>query len=117
MENILKVTKALSDSNRIRIIYALYLEKELCSCQISEFLGICTSTVSRHMSQLQKGDLIKVRKQGKWTFYSLSDNLLNGNFSFLLNWIIEEIDKDTDNNDNVILSKILLRYPEDLCKQ
>jgi ArsR family transcriptional regulator len=42
---------------------------ELCLCQIIHVLGLAPSTVSRHMSELQRAGLVKRRKEGRWHFY------------------------------------------------
>ena len=57
MRDLLAVTKALSDENRLRIVLALH-GRELCLCQIVELLGLATSTVSRHASILQQARLV-----------------------------------------------------------
>ena len=70
MRELLAITKALADENRLRILAALD-GRELCLCQIVELLGLATSTVSRHASVLQQARLIESRKQGRWTYFRL----------------------------------------------
>jgi ArsR family transcriptional regulator len=67
-----RVFKALSDPNRIRIIKMLE-GRELCVCEIREILGLSTSTVSKHLSILRDADLIVDSKDGKWVNFSLND--------------------------------------------
>ena len=73
MDHVLKVTKALSDGNRLRVAMALKGCGELCVCQITELLGLATPTVSRHMSVLQQAGLVKSRKDSRWVYYRLSE--------------------------------------------
>ncbi|MBI9070925.1 MAG: winged helix-turn-helix transcriptional regulator [Melioribacteraceae bacterium] len=70
MENLIKVFKALSDSNRVRILKMLE-NKELCVCEISDVLKLANSTVSKHLSILRDAGLISDFKDGKWVNYSL----------------------------------------------
>jgi len=72
IENYVTVTKALSDSNRVRALCALR-KGELCLCQIIELLDLAPSTISKHMSILKQAGLVKSRKDGRWVYYRLSD--------------------------------------------
>jgi ArsR family transcriptional regulator len=72
MEELAKIFKALSDETRLRIIKLL--EKgELCVCDITAALDMVQPKVSFHLSALKEAGLIKDRKQGKWTHYSLNE--------------------------------------------
>ena len=67
-----KVFKALSDPNRIRIVKMLEAG-ELCVCEVREVLDLSNSTVSKHLSILRDADLIVDAKDGKWVNYRLND--------------------------------------------
>jgi len=71
MRDFLNITKALADENRLRIVMALQ-DGELCVCQITEFLGLAMSTVSKHLSILYQAGLVDARKEGRWMYYSLA---------------------------------------------
>ena len=71
MRDLMKITKALADENRIRVLLALR-RGELCVCQIVELLGLATSTVSKHMSILKQARLVESRKEGRWIYYRLA---------------------------------------------
>ncbi|QED49419.1 ArsR/SmtB family transcription factor [Cytobacillus dafuensis] len=66
--------KALSDSTRIKIAYALTIERELCVCDVANIIGSSTATASHHLRLLRDLGLAKHRKEGKLVFYSLSDD-------------------------------------------
>ncbi|MCA1318953.1 metalloregulator ArsR/SmtB family transcription factor [Bacillus tianshenii] len=68
------IFKALSDSTRLKIAYALTLEKELCVCDVANIIGSSTATASHHLRLLRGMNLAKVRKEGKLVFYSLADD-------------------------------------------
>ena len=71
MRNIVKIFKALSDPNRIRILKMLEV-RPLCVCEITEVLQLATSTVSKHLSILRDVELIIDSKDGKWVNYELN---------------------------------------------
>lgn len=66
--------KALSDSTRIKIAYALTIENELCVCDVANIIGSSTATASHHLRLLRDLGLAKHRKEGKLVFYSLADD-------------------------------------------
>ena len=48
MRDFIKVMKALSDPNRVKMIKMLQL-RVLCVCEIQEALGLAQSTASKHL--------------------------------------------------------------------
>ena len=73
MKDILNITKALADENRLRMLMALQ-DGELCVCRITELMGLAMSTVSKHLSILYQAGLVNARKEGRWMYYSLPGN-------------------------------------------
>ena len=72
MKQFIKVMKALSDPNRIKMIKILQ-SRPLCVCEIKETLGIAQSTASKHLKLLEDAGLVRSFKDGLWVNYSLSD--------------------------------------------
>jgi ArsR family transcriptional regulator, arsenate/arsenite/antimonite-responsive transcriptional repressor len=70
LKQYLAITKALSDSNRVRLLCALR-DGELCVCQLIVLLVLAPSTVSKHLSILAHAGLIESRKEGRWVYYRL----------------------------------------------
>jgi len=62
--------KTLAHPVRLRIL-ALLRDGELCVCQITEILGIPTSTASEHLTELRRARLLVERKDGRWVYYGL----------------------------------------------
>ena len=71
MQHLVKIFKALSDQNRIRILKMLEVQP-LCVCEITAILKLATSTVSKHLSILKKTEFIFEQKDGKWVNYHLN---------------------------------------------
>jgi len=113
IHDVLAVTKALADGNRLRVLMALAQGAELCVCQITEFLNLAPATVSRHMSVLQAAGLVVSRKEGRWVIYGLSPQIPKD----LAKWLesslehTREIDADRDR-----LMAILASDREELCR-
>jgi DNA-binding transcriptional ArsR family regulator len=69
VKDFLKITKALADENRLRMLMALQ-GGEQCVCRITELMGLAMSTVSKHLSILYQAGLVNARKEGRWMYYS-----------------------------------------------
>ena len=68
-----KVFKAFCEENRLRILSMLQ-GGEKCACKILEDLEISQPTLSHHMKILLESGIVSARKDGKWTYYSFSEN-------------------------------------------
>lgn len=65
-----KMFKALSDPNRLKIIDMLSCG-EKCACDILEDFNFTQPTLSHHMKVLLDCGIVKCRKEGLWSHYSL----------------------------------------------
>lgn len=65
--------KVFADSTRMKIIYSLLLENELCVCDIANIVKTTQSAISHQLRILKQSKLVKFRKVGKEVFYSLDD--------------------------------------------
>lgn len=90
-----KVLKALSDNNRIKILWLLS-QKPLCVCELQSILKIAQSTVSSHLSILQKTALIKRKKEGLWVIYHFVKHN-NNDISGIVKNILHYLDADKKN--------------------
>lgn len=63
---------ALADSTRARLVHVL-LATELCTGDLAAVLGISESSASQHLRILRALRLVKVRRSGKFVYYSLDD--------------------------------------------
>jgi ArsR family transcriptional regulator len=72
MNDLVLIFKALSDETRLRIIKLLE-QGELCVCDITAALDMVQPKVSFHLSTLKEAGLLKDRRQGKWSHYSLNE--------------------------------------------
>lgn len=68
-----EVFSILGDTTRLKVVLAL-IETELCVCDIANFLGITKSAVSHHLRLMRNLRLVRFRRDGKMTYYSLDDH-------------------------------------------
>ena len=80
--------KVFGDSTRIRIMCALF-EHELSVCCIADIVGMEQSTVSHQLRVLRQENLVKVRREGKQSYYSLEDEHIQKIFEMGLEHILE----------------------------
>jgi ArsR family transcriptional regulator len=68
--------KLLADPARLQMLSALRdAEAPVCICDFTAALGLSQPTISHHMSKLLDGGLVKVTRQGVWSFYELAPRL------------------------------------------
>ena len=117
MRELLAVTKALADENRLRVLYALRA-RELCVCQITAFLGLASSTVSKHMSILRNARLVESRKEGRWIHYRLADHDAPAAVQEALVWSLKALESsDRIRKDARALKRVLKCDREGLCRK
>ncbi len=73
MKELVKIFKVLSDETRIRILN-LILERECCVCEVMQALEISQSKASRGLTALYDVGLLKMKKSGLWSLYSLDND-------------------------------------------
>lgn len=56
---------------RLKILYLMEEEKELCPCDISDILGMSIPAISQHLRKLKDGNVVETRKVGQTIYYSL----------------------------------------------
>jgi len=65
--------QALGDSSRVQIVWALS-KGTLCVKEISELLEMSQPAVSHHLRTLRNLKLVRVRREGRTSHYSLDDD-------------------------------------------
>jgi ArsR family transcriptional regulator, arsenate/arsenite/antimonite-responsive transcriptional repressor len=117
MRDLMKLTKALADENRIRVLLALR-EGELCACQITELFGLAPSTMSKHMSILYQAGLVDSRKEGRWIYFRLPDGKAPATVKKAIDWISHAAEGQARiQEDAGLLKKIMKLNPSDICKR
>ena len=117
MLNVINITKALAEENRLRVVMALRAN-ELCVCQITELLCLAPSTVSKHMSILRQAGLVESWKEGRWVFYRLAGNASGPEAEEAITWAKKWLaDTQQIRRDAELLNEILKMDKEELCRR
>lgn len=95
MKDFIKVMKALSDPNRVKVLKMLQ-HKPMCVCEIQAALGIAQPTVSKHLKGLEEAGLVRCEKDGLWANYNLTDGAFSPYVASLLGNLRHWLDQDPE---------------------
>ncbi len=71
--NLLSNALSLAGNNvRLKILFLLSQEKELCVCDLSDILSMKIAAISQHLRKLKDKNLIYPTRKAQTIFYSLS---------------------------------------------
>lgn len=76
INNISKILSLAGNESRLKILYLLYKEKQMCVCDLSDVLHISISAVSQHLRKLKDSNLLLEKKIGQTIFYSINEDFL-----------------------------------------
>ena len=114
MKEFIKVTKAISDKNRVKILKMLQ-HKTMCVCEMREALQLAQPTVSKHLKLLEDADLVFSSKDGLWVNYNLADGAGSPYVASILGNLKHWLDDDPE------ISKLVEKLPfinrEIICKK
>jgi ArsR family transcriptional regulator len=113
MKPFIKVMKALSDPNRVKIIKLLQL-KNMCVCELQGALQLAQPTVSKHLKVLEEAGLVGYEKDGLWVNYFLADGKSSPYAASLLGNLQHWLDDDDE------IAELMKKAPfinrEDICR-
>ena len=72
MKDFIKVTKALSDPNLVKIIKMLQ-QRAMFVSEMQAALGVSQPTVSQHLKVLEEAGLVTFHKEGTWVSYHVTN--------------------------------------------
>jgi len=113
MKTFLKVMKALSDPNRVKIVKLLQ-QKVMCVCELKAALNISQPSVSKHLKTLEDAGLVDYQKDGLWVNYFLADGKQSPYSASLLGHLRHWLDNDPQVAELVKKAPYLNR--EEICK-
>ena len=56
---------------RLKILYLIQQQNELCPCDLSDILQMTVPAISQHLRKLKDASLVRTRKTGQTIFYSI----------------------------------------------
>ena len=71
--DVIHIFKVLADETRLKIVYILSKNDNLCVCDIAHLSNCSTATASHHLRMLKNKGLAKSVKKGKQVLYSIDD--------------------------------------------
>ncbi|MFY0654373.1 MAG: winged helix-turn-helix transcriptional regulator [Cyclobacteriaceae bacterium] len=84
LADVTRVFNLAGNAARLKILYLLSREGEMCPCDFSDILEISVGGVSQHLRKLKDGGLVQSKKVGQTVFYSIPENKMT-----MLNTLIE----------------------------
>ncbi|MDO5016173.1 MAG: metalloregulator ArsR/SmtB family transcription factor [Eubacteriales bacterium] len=81
--------KMFGDSTRLSILSSLRYH-EYCVTHLAELLNMTTSAISHQLRILRASNLVRYRREGKQSFYSLADEHVEQIIDMGLEHILEE---------------------------
>ncbi len=76
-QSISKLLSISSNEVRLKILYLLNMEKELCPCDLADILGMSVPAVSQHIRKMKDAGVITSRREGQTLYYSLNNDETN----------------------------------------
>lgn len=70
-----KMTKLLSIAGnevRLKILFLLNMENELCPCDLADILKMSVPAISQHIRKIKDAGIITSRRDGQTLYYSLN---------------------------------------------
>ena len=77
LRRLARLFHALSDETRLCLL-AMLRDGERCVCDLTGALGSGQSRLSFHLKALKDAGLVQDRKEGRWSYYSLVPEALEG---------------------------------------
>ncbi|HWR25622.1 MAG TPA: metalloregulator ArsR/SmtB family transcription factor [Methanosarcina sp.] len=84
------VFQALQSDTRLKILLLLK-QKEMCVCELEQALDVTQSAISHSLRTLRQLDLVRVRREGKFTVYYIADE----HVSTLIQMCLDHVEEKT----------------------
>ena len=75
-EKLSDILKLAGNDVRLKILYLLNQEAQLCPCDLGDILDMSVPAVSQHLRKLKDGSLVETKRDGKVIFYSLNKQFI-----------------------------------------
>ena len=71
-----QVLSLAANDVRLKILYLLEEENELCVCDLADILEMTIPAVSQHLRKLKDGNILQTRRNAQTIYYSLKEEHL-----------------------------------------
>ena len=86
VSNLAKALNLAGNEVRLKMLFLLDKESEMCPCDLSDILGMTVPAISQHLKKLKDAGMVETNKVGQMIFYSISESnnlILNPIFKLL----------------------------------
>ncbi|SFC60614.1 ArsR family transcriptional regulator [Flexibacter flexilis DSM 6793] len=99
--------KALSDEARVRILFQLYHNQQMCIADLELVLDFTQTKTSRHLLYLKNAGLLHSRRTDQWIFYYIKDEMRD-----VVKYFFRYMEKETQLNRDLEVYRIMLSNRE-----
>lgn len=96
-----EIVKALAHKTRLEIIDIIKEKGSRCVCELTEFLGVSQSSVSKHLAILKNAGIVDSKKDGLNVKYNLRTPCVSNFFSCLDGILKEDLKKRKEQLDYI----------------
>lgn len=73
-ENTSKLLSIAGNEVRLKILFLLNMENELCPCDLADILKMSVPAISQHIRKIKDAGIITARREGQTLYYSLNED-------------------------------------------
>ncbi len=99
---ITQVFKCLSDDSRMRILFLIHENKEMCISDLELILDFTQAKTSRHLLYLKNNGVLNSRKVDQWVFYYIKEEVKD-----LLSQGLRFVEKDQQLQKDLGIFKVM----------
>jgi ArsR family transcriptional regulator len=96
----------LCDETRLRSLFLIKQEGELCVCELVHALGLIQPKISRHLATLRDAGVVLDRRQGQWIYYRLNPDLPDWAAAVLETMALEAANSTPFSDDLALLKQM-----------
>ena len=74
LEKTSKLLSIAGNDVRLKILYLLNMENELCPCDLADILKMSVPAISQHIRKIKDAGIITARRDGQTLYYSLNED-------------------------------------------
>ena len=97
-----QIFKALSDASRLRILFLLLENKQMCISDLELILDFTQTKTSRHLTYLKNSGIVNAKKIDQWVFYFIKDEVYE-----ITSQMLKFLKKDLDLKKDQEICKVL----------
>ncbi|MDK2892098.1 metalloregulator ArsR/SmtB family transcription factor [Methanohalophilus sp.] len=83
------IFQALQSETRLKLLFLL-TNKDMCVCELTYALDVTQSAISHSLRTLRQLDLVRVKKEGRYTVYYIADEHVRLLIEMCKQHVIEE---------------------------